>query len=109
LEEPGAMKRLRHYTPPPGINSKPEYYRLARNLELGNTIAQWEYKHFADIVELPFAWEEFASLPKKVALRGMTPASSVVQAYDLTPVEAFERGQDAMDRGINPEHILVDE
>lgn len=48
--------------------------------------------------------------PSRIALRGMTPESKKIQAYDLTYGQVLERGMGAILRGeASHEDILVDE
>ena len=86
------------------INSKSEYYALARRHLLGNTIRQWTANEFVTLYE-----HKDASLPKTVALRGMTPASKKFQAYDLTLVEARFRVNWVRLSGLAVTTVLIDE
>ncbi len=84
------------------INSKTEYYALARHHRLGNTIRQWtEHEFMALRVSHP------GEVPRVVAVRGTTPASQRYQAYNLTPHQAARRTAEASIRhGLQ---VLIDE
>jgi hypothetical protein len=84
------------------INSKKEYYALARRHQLGNTIRQWTWREFVEMLDRG----ETETFPKRVALRGMTPASKAIQKYDLTLKMAYRRG---LTIKVPQDEILVDE
>jgi len=85
------------------INSKAEYYALARRHLLGNTIQQWTYCEFSSRMQDPIRIRE---IPARVALRGLTPQSKSLQAYDLTPAQAWSRAAASCHPS---EDILIDE
>lgn len=82
------------------INSKKEYYALARRHLLGNTVSQWTWGEFTELLR------QGAKIPSRVALRGMTPASKAIQKYDLTTKMAYRRG---LRSKVSHDEILVDE
>lgn len=84
------------------IESKKEYYELARRHLLGNTIRQWTWDEFVKMLDL----DKIETFPKRVALRGMTPASKAIQKYDLTLKMAYRRG---LTIKVPQNEILVDE
>lgn len=83
------------------INSKPEYYHLARQGLLGNTIRQWTVEEFCRIVQT-----SPGSVPRRVAVRGRTPACAKYQGYDLTHGQAITRCWQAGFRG---HQVFIDE
>lgn len=92
---------------PGTINSKAEYYALARRHLLGNTIQQWTWREFQKMM-IDSGIYDF-TVPHTVAMRGMTTASKQIQGYDFDAVTAFRRGLAAICNGMNHGDILVDE
>lgn len=83
------------------INSKAEYFALARKGLLGNQIRQWTLEQFRTALR-----DNPGSVPGSVAVRGTTPASKEYQGYNLTTTQAISLCEQAAAKGFQ---LFIDE